>query len=191
MRKTAFLDRDGVINEDVNYLRRKEDIRLLEGSAEAIRILNENYFLTIVVSNQSAVARGMMSEKQVEEINGEIGRLIFEKSEGRIDKFYYCPHHPKADLEKYRIVCECRKPAPGMLRLAEKEYCINMKRSYMIGDMPSDIVAGDRAGCRTILLKSEKNKEIIQAGREFKIVEPDYKFNNLLEAVKFIIFREI
>ena len=76
MRKTAFLDRDGVINKDVNYLHRKEDIELLEGSAEAIRILNENYFLTIVVSNQSAVARGMMSEKQVEEINGEVDKLI-------------------------------------------------------------------------------------------------------------------
>jgi len=186
MRKTAFLDRDGVINEDVNYLRRKEDIRLLEGSAEAIRILNENYFLTIVVSNQSAVALGMMSEEQVEEINGEIKKLIFEKSGGRIDRAYYCPHHPKADLEKYRIVCECRKPAPGMLRLAEKEHDIDMRESYMIGDMPSDIVAGDRAGCRTILLKSEKNEEIIQAGREFRIVEPDYKFNNLLEAVRFI-----
>jgi len=191
MRKTAFLDRDGVINKDVNYLHRKEDIELLEGSAEAIRILNENYFLTIVVSNQSAVALGMMSEEQVEEINGEIKKLIFEKSGGRIDRAYYCPHHPKADLEKYRIVCECRKPAPGMLRLAEKEHDIDMRESYMIGDMPSDIVAGDRAGCRTILLKSEKNEEIIQAGREFRIVEPDYKFNNLLEAVKFIIFREI
>lgn len=186
MQKTAFLDRDGVINEDVDYLCRKEDIRLLEGSAEAIRILNDNYFLTIIVSNQPVVARSMISEGQAEEINKEIERLIFEKSGGIIDRVYYCPHHPNASLEKYRMVCECRKPSPGMLRLAEREYEIDMEGSYMIGDMPSDIAAGKSAGCKTILLKSKKNKEIIRAGRAFEIIEPDYKFDNLLEAVKFI-----
>lgn len=186
MQKAVFLDRDGVINEDVNYLYKKENIKLIEGSAKAINILNERGFLTIVISNQSVIARGLASEREIEEINREIEKRIFEESGGIIDRIYYCPHHPNATLEKYRKICECRKPSPGMLQMAEREYDLDMKKSYMVGDMLSDISAGNQAGCRTILLDSNKGEKIIVTGKPFEIVEPDYRFINLLEAVKFI-----
>lgn len=187
MRKTIFLDRDGVIIEDIDILNKVENIKLIAGSSEAIKILNDNGFQTIIVTNQPSVARGNMSEEEVESINNEIVKKIFQESGGKIDKIYFCPHHPNADLDEYRKICDCRKPEPGMLKRAEREFFVDSGKSFMIGDMYSDIGAGKNFGCKTILIKSENNEKIIETGTGFEIFRPDHKFDNLLEAVKFIV----
>lgn len=187
MGRAVFLDRDGVVNENVHLLHKKRDIKILAGVSEAIKILNDAGFLVIIVSNQPVVARGLIKEDYVIEINNEIARLIFKEGGGKIDRFYFCPHHPNANLKKYRKICKCRKPSPGMLKKAKGEFSLDMKKSYMVGDMPSDITAGNRAGCKTVLINSKNNYKIIETKMWFKKIEPDYIFNSLFEAVKFIV----
>ncbi len=185
--KAVFLDRDGVIIEDANLLSKKEDIKIIEGSAKAIRILNDKGFLVLVITNQPVVARGIITEKEVEKINNDLIERISKESGGKIDKFYFCPHHPNANLKEYRKVCECRKPSPGMILEAAKDFNIDLKESWMIGDMITDIVAGKKAGCKTIMVKSKQNDKIIETGKEFDSVEPDYKTESLYDSLKIIL----
>ncbi len=152
MNKAVFLDRDGVITkEPPYYAHRIDQLELVPKSAEAIRLLNKNGFKVIIISNQSGVARGYYQEKDIQIYNNEMKRQL-EKKGARIDAIYCCPHHPEAVIEKYRIDCDCRKPKPGMLRQAEKDLNLDLKCSFLIGDKTSDIEAGYRAGCKTILV---------------------------------------
>ena len=187
MNRAVFLDRDGVITQDPpHYAHRLDQLKLIRKSAEAIRLLNENEFKVIVVSNQSGVAKGYYQEKDV----GIFNRAIEEelKKEGAyIDAIYYCPHHPDAGIEVYRIDCDCRKPKPGMLLKAAQELNINLKQSFMVGDKRRDIEAGCRAGCKTILVltghggeESSKNK-----------IEVDFISVDLYEGVKNIVLNKI
>ncbi|GAG94427.1 unnamed protein product, partial [marine sediment metagenome] len=150
MNKAVFLDRDGVITKEPPYYAHKIDqLELIPKSAEAIRLLNKNGFKVIIVSNQSGVARGYYQEKDIEIYNRAMKKKLEEKN-AYIDAIYYCPHHSEATIEKYKIDCDCRKPKPGMLRQAEKDLNLNLKRSFLVGDKMSDIEAGYRAGCKTI-----------------------------------------
>lgn len=149
--RAVFLDRDGTINAEKDYLHRIEDFTFIPGAPQAIRALREAGFLVIVVTNQSGVARGYYNEADVERLH----RFIQDELAAfgtTIDAFYFCPHHPEHGEEHYRITCACRKGAPGMLLQAAREHGIDLARSYMVGDKPEDIEAGRQAGCRCIMV---------------------------------------
>ena len=152
MNRAVFLDRDGVITQDPpHYAHRLEQLVLIAGSAEAIRILNNNNFRVIVVSNQSGVARGYYLEDDVNIFNDGMKQLL-AKENAYVDTIYYCPHHPDAKVERYKIQCDCRKPKPGMLIRAIKEFNIDIKSSVLVGDKWSDIETGHAAGCKSVLV---------------------------------------
>ena len=149
----VFLDRDGTINEEVGYLDHPEKLRLIPGVAGAIRRLNTAGFKTVVVTNQSGVARGFFDEGVVAAIHARLEELL--RAEGAlIDGFYFCPHHPTAGKGDYLRACPCRKPEPGLLLQAIAELQLDPLRSFMIGDTLKDIEAGARAGIRGILVRT-------------------------------------
>lgn len=152
MRRAVFLDRDGTVNVEKDYLYRFEDLEFVPGAEEAIRRLNESGYFVVVVTNQSGVARGYYTEEDVENLHNQIaGRLA--ASGARVDAWYYCPHHP-AGKGSYSLPCQCRKPLPGMLLEAAARYDINLAESVMIGDKRIDVEAAIAAGCRPILVRS-------------------------------------
>lgn len=178
--KAVFLDRDGTINREVDVLRNLKQLRILPGTAKAIRKLNLLGFLVIVVTNQSVVARGWLTEKGLDRIHAVLlGRL--RRGGGKLDAIYYCPHHPNANLKKYRLECRCRKPNVGLIARALKDFKIDPKKSFMVGDGTRDILTGKRAGLKTILVKTG------YAGRDGKHhVQPDFTARNLAQAIKII-----
>jgi D-glycero-D-manno-heptose 1,7-bisphosphate phosphatase len=152
-RPAVFLDRDGTINEEREYLHRIEDFAFISGVPESIRRLKDTGFLVIVVTNQSGVARGYYDEEVVVALHDHIQQLLAEYGT-RIDAFYHCPHHPTEGAGDYRIDCDCRKGSPGMLLQAASEHDIDLARSFMIGDKLADIEAGNAAGCTPILVRT-------------------------------------
>lgn len=139
----VFLDRDGTIIEEVEYLDRLEKMRLLPGAAEAIRLINASGMKTVVVTNQSGIARGLFDIPFVEQCHRHL-REMLAKDGAFVDGIYYCPHHPTEGRGPYLRICDCRKPAPGMLLRAAEELSIDSSRSYMVGDTLKDIEAGAR-----------------------------------------------
>ena len=149
--RAVFLDRDGTIIHDVHFLRRPEDIRVLPGACGAIRALREAGFKVVVVSNQSGVARGYVSEDGLAAIERELARRL-EARGARVDRWYYCPHLDGAPVQAYDVSCECRKPKPGMILRAATELGIDLARSSAVGDSPRDIEAARAAGVGTTVL---------------------------------------
>lgn len=149
-RRAVFLDRDGVLVEDVHYLTSPDQLRLIPSVANALSRLQDQ-FLVIVVTNQSAIARGLMTEDDLMNIHAELTNLL--GSDGiTVDAFYYCPHLPEAVVPTYKIDCNCRKPGPGMLLRAADDWQVDLNRSFMVGDMPRDIEAGLAAGVVPIMV---------------------------------------
>ena len=142
MNKAFFLDRDGVINAEVDYLFEPDKVVILPGVVPALKRMREHGFLAVVVTNQSGVARGMYAEEDVHAVHERIRELLAAEGAG-VDGFYHCPHHPK-----YGSPCGCRKPEPGMLLAGCRDFDIDPARSAMVGDRLSDIAAGWAAGCR-------------------------------------------
>lgn len=185
MNKAVFLDRDGVITkEPPHYAHRIDQLKLVPKSAETIKGLNEGGFKVIVISNQSGVARGYYQEKDIKIYNNEMKRQLEEKG-AHIDAIYYCPHHPEATIKEYRIDCNCRKPKPGMLKRAEKDLNLDLKRSFLIGDKISDIEAGYRAGCKTILVLTGQGNGELKKISEMDI-KPNYISKDLHTAIQII-----
>lgn len=148
MQKALFLDRDGVVNVEKNYLHKPEDVEFVEGIVEVCRAYQEKGYLVIIVTNQSGIARGYYSEEDFYHLS----RWMIERMEElgvTITKIYHCPHH-----EEISGACDCRKPEPGMLLSAQKDYGIDMASSVMIGDSERDITAARRAGVGTSILLS-------------------------------------
>jgi len=150
-RAAVFMDRDGTIIDDTGFIRRVEDVKLLPNAAEAISRLNAAGWLVIVVTNQSGVARGLLTEKDVAATNRRMQELL-QLEGAHVDAIYYCPHLPEGKVSEYAIVCDCRKPRPGMLLKAVEEHDIDLSSSVMIGDAPRDVEAGLDAGTRAIFL---------------------------------------
>lgn len=153
--KAVFLDRDGTLNRYVGFLRSKDEFTLVEGAGEAVKKINQSGYLAIVVTNQPVVARGEVTLDELHEIHNKMETLL--GAEGAyLDDIYFCPHHPdsgyEGEIAELKIVCECRKPKPGMLYQAAKDYNIDLRQSWMIGDSNRDIEAGEAAGCRCILI---------------------------------------
>ena len=153
LKKAAFFDRDGTLIEDVGYLSRIDQVRIIPGVVDLCKKLQTSGFLLLVVTNQSGVARGYFDEKFVEKTNLFIKKLFFVE-EVLLERFYYCPHHPKAKLKSYNQNCFCRKPAPGMLKMAATEFDLDLSQSLMFGDKRSDLEAGAAAGCKSFLIKN-------------------------------------
>lgn len=150
-RRAVFLDRDGTMIEDVDYLTEVEQIRILPGVPAALRRLREAGYLLLVVTNQSAVARGMLTEAKLADIHAELNRRLAADG-AEVDAFYYCPHLPDGVVEGYARVCDCRKPAAGLFRRAAREWGVETERSYAVGDSERDVQAGRAAGCFSIRL---------------------------------------
>lgn len=141
-RKACFLDRDGVVNVEVDYLHEPEKTVLEKGIVETLKAIHQNGYLAVVVTNQAGVARGRYPESDIALVHNKLQELLAEHGE-KIDAFYYCPHHPE-----HTGSCPCRKPEPGMLLQAAEDWNIDVKNSLMIGDRLSDVNAGINAGCR-------------------------------------------
>ncbi|MBI2847900.1 MAG: HAD family hydrolase [Chloroflexi bacterium] len=182
MGKAVFLDRDGTIIEDSGHPHERDKIRFLPRASEAIALLNKNGFKVIVVTNQAGVARGYFTEETVKEINRHIQESLAQAG-ARIDTIYYCPHHVEGVIEQYRVECYCRKPNPGMIEQAARDFEIDLSSSFVIGDHMSDVQAGLRAGCRTVLLAEESHSDVERSGA----ILPDRVARNLYEAAEWVV----
>lgn len=156
--KAIFLDRDGTINKYVGYLRKPEQFELLAGVSEAIKKINNSGYLAIVVTNQPVLARGEVSPDVLQEIHNKMETLLGENG-AYLDGIYYCPHHSDkgfaGEVAELKINCECRKPKPGMLLQAAKDFNVDFEQSWIVGDGENDILAGKNAGCKTALIGQE------------------------------------
>jgi D-glycero-D-manno-heptose 1,7-bisphosphate phosphatase len=187
LRKAVFLDRDGVLNQDPpHYAHSLDQMVMIPQVDDAVKLLKDHGYFLVIISNQSGVARGYYPEEQVAIFNEALLKEIRKKG-GDIDVIYYCPHHPDATIEKYRMDCSCRKPKPGMILQATKTYDIDLKRSFFVGDKTTDVETGKNAGVQTILVLSGQGQDAVE-----KIKPGDCMVAlNLFDAVKkFIINRE-
>ena len=163
--KAIFLDRDGTINKYVGFLRDIEEFELIDGVTEAIKLINASGYLCIVVTNQPVIARGEVTVPELTEIHNKMETLLGQQG-AYIDSLYYCPHHPhkgyEGEIRALKIDCECRKPKPGMLLKAAEDFNIDLQSSWMIGDGENDVLAGENAGCKTVLLTNENLLEEVK-----------------------------
>lgn len=167
-RKALFLDRDGVINEDRKYVYRVEDLVLLPGVIEAVRVAKQSGYLIILVTNQSGIARGFYKLTDVDTLHSHLNRVFTQAGAG-IDAIYICPHHPDGAVPEYAVTCSCRKPKPGMILRAAAELDVELDNSILVGDNCSDIEAAIAAGVgRTCLLTTRPMK--VTARRGFRDV---------------------
>lgn len=160
--KAIFLDRDGVINKYVGFLTDIDQFELNDGVSDAIKKINDNGYLAIVVTNQPVIARGEVTFEELEQIHHKMETLLGLDG-AYVDAIYYCPHHPhkgyEGELPELKIECNCRKPKPGMLFQAAKDYNIDLSKSIMIGDGDNDMLAGNSAGCSTIFIGNNDQYE--------------------------------
>lgn len=175
--RAVFIDRDGTIARDVPYCSRPEDFELLPDVVAGIKLLNEQNFKVIVVTNQSGIARGYFTEEMLAKIHDKMCTEL-TKYGAYVDAIYYCPHHPDDN-------CECRKPKPKMLLLAASDLDVDLKQSFVIGDSAMDIEMAMRAGCKSILI-AEKNKE---GESDKQLLHPDYVALNVNVATQLILSR--
>lgn len=171
----VFLDRDGTLIEEVNFLSRLEDLRLFPFSAKAIKLLNDSGFLVILITNQSGIARGFFDEKTLHEIHAKLKNELAE-SNAKLDAVYFCPHN-SADN------CACRKPKTGMIEQAVKDFSLSLENSWMVGDKAIDVETGFNAQMKTALVLTGYGQTEVEKLKK----KPDLISENLLQAVKTII----
>ena len=172
-KKAVFLDRDGVVAKEIGYLHKKEDFELEKNALLGLKSIDFNQYLVFFITNQAGIAKGYYTERDFKNLDLWMRSFLLENGI-KIKKTYYCPHRAEDK-------CLCRKPETGLLVKAEKDYKINLKESFLIGDSTCDILAGKRAGCRTILVKTgHKGKDNLYS------VSPDFMAGDLLQAVKII-----
>ena len=185
-RPAVFIDRDGTISEEVGYVNHPSRFELYPYSSEAVRLLNQNGWLAIVVTNQAGVARGYFSEDVVKQVHRELNRKIGESS-ARLDAIYYCAHHPTVGEPPYRLDCDCRKPKAGLIEQAARDFAIDLGSSWMVGDRYSDIELARNAGTHSAFVLSGYGRGEWEYQRQNWKHEPDLVSDNLLDAVKEIL----
>ncbi len=186
-KKFVFLDRDGTINADKGYIGDPAQIEILPKAAEAIKRLNDAGCRVFGVSNQSGVARGYYSTKNVEAVNKKVIELV-ARAGGVIEEIFYCPHHPEGKIEKYSLKCDCRKPAAGMIRQAEDKYGLKkVSRAAVIGDKTTDIGLGHSIGAKTVLVATGYGVEERKKIETGSLAPPDFYAADLSEAADYIL----
>jgi D-glycero-D-manno-heptose 1,7-bisphosphate phosphatase len=185
-RPAVFLDRDGTIIREVEYLRSPNQLRLLPRAAAAIKRLNDAGFAVVVTTNQSGIARGILTEADLA-LTNDLLRQRLARQGARLDAIYFCPHHPEVGPPEYRQNCQCRKPGPGMLLCAAKDLGLELGRSFSVGDSERDLLAGRAAGCRTILVRTGYGRRTeAESGSQ---LPADYAADDLMGAVDWILRR--
>lgn len=179
-----FLDRDGTINEELEFISSPDEVKLIPRSAEAIREANKMGLKVFVITNQSGIARGFIKEDQLTAVHNTLVELL-NKEGAHLDAIYFCPHHPEYGEPPYRMECECRKPNSGMLRQAEKEFGINLKKSFVVGDRIIDVQTAHAVGAVGILVKTGYGKFQIEEIQKSNI-KIDYIAEDLYDAIQFI-----
>jgi D-glycero-D-manno-heptose 1,7-bisphosphate phosphatase len=189
-RAAVFLDRDGVLNKEVSPASAPRRLTMFGWVPGALRLLAARDFELVVVSNQTVVARGLLTPEEMEALNRRLFADIATHGGPRLDHFYYCPHHPSATLSAYRCACDCRKPRPGLLTRAARRLKIDLAGSFMIGDRISDVMAGAAAGCRTILVESGAHRDPpIEGAEGLAPPAPDFQCPTLREAAEWLTSR--
>lgn len=186
MERAVFVDRDGVISEEVGYLADVEHVRLIPRSAEAVKVINQSALKIIAITNQSGVARGYFSEEMLGHVHRKMEQLLSDQG-ALLDGIYYCPHHPEGTVEAYRIECDCRKPSAGLLIQAAEEHAIDLSSSYLVGDKRTDIECAHRAGAKGILVLTGYGKDELSTINSAALAQPEYVAADLLDAVQWII----
>ncbi|HYX34643.1 MAG TPA: HAD family hydrolase [Oligoflexus sp.] len=152
----AFLDRDGVLVRDTGYVYRLEDLEILPGVTEGLKLLHDHGFLLIVISNQAGVARGYYTIDDVDRFHAAMQKRLEDELGFRLDGIYYCPHHPMGSVLQYAMECSCRKPGTALIEQAGRDFAIDWDRSIMVGDRASDVECGLKAGVMGIQLASDQ-----------------------------------
>jgi D-glycero-D-manno-heptose 1,7-bisphosphate phosphatase len=183
-RPAVFLDRDGTLSEERGFIDRLDLVEIFPWTSDAIRLLNRAGFAVVVVTNQSAIGRGIIDLPFLQSVHDLFDRHL-AKSGARVDRYYFCPHHPDAPLPEYRQTCRCRKPGPGMIEQATTDLGLDLSRSFMVGDRRIDVASGHAAGVRSLLVRSGHSAYGGEAPPG--LAEPDAILNNLMEAVGWIL----
>jgi D-glycero-D-manno-heptose 1,7-bisphosphate phosphatase len=181
MQAAVFLDRDGTIIEDTGYVSSPEQVKFLPGAIEAIKMLSDAGYKIIIISNQSGVARGLITEDMLQTIDKLIHRTILNGG-AHVDGSYYCPHHPEHGVYPYRQACECRKPHTGLIKKAVKEHNLDLARSLMVGDHATDIETAERAGIKSVFVMTGHGEEEKKSLK----YQPEHFAPDLLAAAKWI-----
>ncbi|MDI6778992.1 MAG: D-glycero-beta-D-manno-heptose 1,7-bisphosphate 7-phosphatase [Bacteroidota bacterium] len=179
-----FLDRDGTINEELEFISDPENVVLIPGSVDAIREANRLGLKVFVITNQSGIARGLIKEEDLVRVHNKLVKLLNAEN-AHLDAIYFCPHHPDYGEPPYRTLCDCRKPNTGMLKQAEAEFNIDLKKSYIIGDRIIDIQTAHAAGAKSILVLTGYGKNQIEIVKSQNIYV-DYIAKNLHDAMQFV-----
>jgi len=185
MNRAVFIDRDGTISEEVGYINHGSRFRLFPYSAAAIKQLHEAGYLAIVITNQAGVARGYFSEAMVQAVH-KLMTDELEASGAALDAIYYCAHHPSLGEAPYRLDCDCRKPKPGLLLRAAREFDIDLENSWMVGDRYSDIELAANAGVKSALVLSGYGRGEWEHQRDNWTIQPDLVADDLLAVVNLI-----
>jgi len=184
--KAVFLDRDNTVIEDPGYLSDPDAVKLLPGVELAIKSMAQAGYKIVIVTNQSAIARGLLTEETLEKIHAEMRRQLAEH-DAHYDALYYCPYHPEGTVEPYAKDSELRKPQPGMLIRAGKELDLDVSQCWMVGDSARDIEAGQRAGCRTVRVRTRGSHHAVGGEMSDEDVQADYTVRNLVDAARVIL----
>jgi D-glycero-D-manno-heptose 1,7-bisphosphate phosphatase len=182
--RAIFLDRDGTINEEVGHIITPERFKLFSFAAEAVRLINRAEWRAIVVTNQSGVARGHFTEEFLRQIHGLMEDSL-RAQDARLDAIYSCVHHPEFGCPPMR--CDCRKPRPGLIERAAKDFDLGLDECFVVGDRYRDVEAGHAAGASGVLVMTGFGREEYEVGRERWLRQPEFVAENLLEAVRWIL----
>lgn len=186
MKSAVFVDRDGTLSEEVGYISKLDQFRLIPKVAEAVRLINEGGLKVIVITNQAGVAKGYFSEEMVRGMHRKMEELLSEQG-AYLDGVYYCPHHPEGVVEPYRKACDCRKPASGLLKQASKDHGIDLSASYMVGDKVTDMELARRVGAKGIMVLTGYGKDELQKISDASAQKPAHVARDLFYAVKWIM----
>jgi len=183
MSKVVFLDRDGTINEEMGYINHRDRFKIFTFVPEAIRTLNELGYRVIVLTNQSGIARGYFTEEVLNEVHELLQKMLVNNN-AKIDKIYYCPHHPTEGKGSYKTDCDCRKPKTGMIKMAEKDFSITRSQSFIIGDRFKDMEFGKKLGLQTIFVLTGYGMGEYTYQKNTWPFQPDMVCKDLLEAAQ-------
>ena len=190
MNKAVFFDRDGTINKEVNYLTKQEDIEFMPGLMEALKMLKKAGFLNIIITNQSAIARGLLTINELESIHLEFLKRINKDNKILVDDIFYSPYHIDGVIEKYKLEHEDRKPGTGLIEKAKLKYNLNLKESFFVGDSYTDMKCASNAKLKKVMMMTGYGKRDISKCLDENIFI-ESSADDLFEAASFIVKKSI